>query len=127
MLSRDDILKASDIKIEAVKAWGGTVYVKGMTGAERDKFESSIVTMRGTVQSVNLVNVRAKLCVLTLCDKAGVRLFSDDDLPLLADKSADELQKVFVVAQKLSGITQADVEELAEGLRDNPFDGSASG
>ena len=62
MLNRDDILKATDIKIEPVEAWGGTVYVKGMTGKERDQFEASVIKMKGKSQDINLANVRAKLC-----------------------------------------------------------------
>ena len=127
MLTRDDILKAKDTQIEPVKAWGGTVYVRGMTGTERDAYEASVITMRGNKQSFNLKNVRAKLCVMTLCDKDGLRLFADGDVELLAEKSAAELQKIFVVAQRLSGITERDVQELTEGIEDNPFDGSVSG
>ena len=126
MLNRDDILKASDIKIEPVQAWGGTLYVKVMTGKERDLFESSVITIKGTSQSYNLANVRAKLCVLTICDENGNRLFADSDMPLLAEKSALELQKIFVVAQRLSGITEADVKTLTEGLKENPFGDSPS-
>ena len=77
MLNRDDILKATDIKIEPVEAWGGTVYVKGMTGKERDQFEASVIKMKGKSQDINLANVRAKLCVMTICDDKGVRLFTD--------------------------------------------------
>lgn len=126
-MNRDDILNAKDIKIEAVKAWGGTVYVKGMTGRERDQFEASIIRTKGRNQTINLQDVRAKLCVLTICDENGVRLFEDADIPALSEKSAGELQKVFEVAQRLSGITEEDVDELTEGLKDNPFGGSASG
>ncbi len=125
-LTKADILDARDIRIEPVKAWGGTVYVKGMTGAERDAFEASVITLKGNKQNFNLKNVRAKLCVMTLCDDEGKRLFEDADLEVLSGKSAEELSKVFVVAQRLSGISKEDVETMTEGLEDNPFDGSVS-
>ncbi|OGO12737.1 MAG: hypothetical protein A2Y53_04900 [Chloroflexi bacterium RBG_16_47_49] len=126
MLNRDDILKATDIQIEPVEAWGGTVYVKGMTGKERDRFEASIVHIHGKKQDVNLENVRAKLCVMSMCDENGKRLFADSDAPLLTEKSACELQKVFAVAQRLSGITDEDIDELTEGIKENPFGDSPS-
>ena len=127
-LSRDDILKAQDIKIELVEVpeWGGQVYVKGMTGTERDAFESSIVQTRGKNSSVNMVNIRAKLAAQTICDEAGERLFSDADIRALGKKSANALQRVFDVAQKLSGITSDDVEELAGELENSPFEDSPS-
>ena len=45
MLSRDQILKAKDIKKETVNVpeWGGKVIVMGMTGKRRDEFEQEIV------------------------------------------------------------------------------------
>ena len=124
-LSRDEILKAKTMKIEKVEAWGGTVCVRGMTGAERDQFEAGIIRQRGKEQTVDLRNVRAKLCAMTLCDEDGNRLVKDEDVTLLANDPAVELQKVFVVAQRLSGITAEDVEELTEDLK-NPFEGSSS-
>jgi len=126
VLNRDDILKVKDIAVEKVEvpAWGGSVFVKGMTGTERDAFESSIVQQRGKNASVNMANIRAKLASQTICNEAGERLFSDADVKALGAKSASALQLVFEVAQRLSGISGDDVEELAKELEDNPFDGS---
>lgn len=127
-LNRDDILKVKDIEIEEVEVpeWGGSVFVKGMTGTERDAFESSIVQQRGKSASVNMINIRAKLASLTICDEEGERLFTDKDVKELGKKSAAALQRVFDVAQKLSGISSDDIDELAEEMEKNPTDGSAS-
>ena len=128
MLTRNDILEIKDIEVELVKVpeWGGDVYVKGMTGLERDTFEASIVEQRGKKSSVNMVNIRAKLAAQTVCDEDGKRLFTDADVKKLGAKSAQALQRVFDVAQRLSGITETDVDELAKGLEDNPFVDSPS-
>lgn len=128
-LKRDDILKVQDIKIESVSVpeWGGDVYVKGMTGAERDQFESSIVEMHGKGNTrVKLENIRAKLVALTTCDETGERLFTSKDAEALGKKSAAALQRVFEVSQRLSGLTPGDVDELAKGLEENPFADSPS-
>jgi hypothetical protein len=128
ILSKDSILQAQDLKTELlpVPEWGGDVYVRGMNGAERDKFEASIVQTKGKDQTLNMVNIRAKLASMTICDEKGNRLFSDADIAKLATKSAAALQRVFTVAQRLSGIGEDDVKELAEGLQENPLDDSAS-
>jgi len=128
ILNKDSILQAQDIKTELVPVpeWGGDVYVRGMNGAERDKFEASIVQMKGKDQTVNMVNIRAKLASMTICDEQGARLFSDADIVKLATKSAVALQRIFSVAQRLSGIGEQDVKELAEGLSENPLEDSAS-
>ena len=128
VLTRDDILQAKDIKIELVPTpgWGGEVYVKGLNGAERDKFEGSLIIMRGKDKQMNMANIRAKLASMSICDEKGKRLFNENDVQALSQKSASELQRVFAVAQKLSGISDEDVEELAEELKNDPFDGSPS-
>ena len=130
ILNKTEILNVNDIVVKEVQIpeWGedATVYVKGMTGAERDKFESSLVVLRGKSQTLNMANIRAKLASLTICDENGKRLFSEQDVQVLSQKSASALQRVFVVAQKLSRIGDEDIEELAEGLKADPFDGSPS-
>ena len=128
VLTRDDILEAKDIKIELVPTpgWGGEVYVKGLNGAERDKFEGSLVILRGKDKQMNMTNIRAKLASMSICDEKGKRLFNENDVQALSQKSASELQRMFVVAQRLSGISDEDVEELAEELKSDPFEGSPS-
>ena len=128
VLKRDDVLQADDIKIELVPVpeWGGEVYVKGMMGAERDKFEGSLIVSPGKSQQMNMTNIRAKVASLTICDEKGKRLFNENDVQALSQKSAAALQRVFVVAQRLSRITNDDVEELSENLKNDPFDGSPS-
>lgn len=127
-LSRDDILSVEDIEVELVEVpeWGGSVFVKGMTGTERDRFETSIVQQRGKDAKINMENIRAKLAAETICDEDGVRLFSQKDIGELGKKSASALQRVFDVAQRLSGITESDVEELSEEMDENPSGDSAT-
>ncbi len=114
LLTRDDILKAQDLPVEEieVREWGGLVRVRGLTGAERDAFEQSIVERQGKKARMNLRNVRAKLVALCVVDEQGNRLFTDDDVEALGRKSAAALDRIFEVAQRLSGLTPADVEEL---------------
>ena len=128
LLTKQEILNIQDIEIEQVDVveWGGHVFVKGMSGLERDTFEASIVQQRGKDAKVNMVNIRAKLAAQTICDEEGVRMFTEKDVHALGKKSANALQRVFDVAQKLSGITGDDVDELAAELEKNPSEGSAS-
>ena len=125
-LKRDDILKVQDIRVEKVHVpeWGGDVYIKGMNGMERDAFEASVVQMRGKGTNVDMSNIRAKLAAQTICDENGERLFTDADIKALGKKSASALQRVFEVAQKLSGIGDDAIQELTEGLKVNPLEDS---
>lgn len=115
LLSRDDILSCEDLPRERVHVpeWGGDVEVRGLTGAERDAFEQTVVETRGKNTRVNLRNIRARLVALTVVDERGNRLFADGDVEALGRKSASALNRVFEVAQRLSGLRQEDVDELA--------------
>ena len=128
-LTKGEILAAVDLPTErvAVPEWGGEVMVRGMTGAERDAFEASLVRTRGQKTSeLNLENARAKLIARTVVDEEGTRLFSDADAVALGKKSAQALQRVFEVAQRLSGLTPDDITDLTENLASGQSDGSTS-
>lgn len=127
-LTRDVILEAEDLLYEDVEVpeWGGTVRVRGMTGAERDAFESEVVEQRGKKARLNMQNFRAKLVARSVVDEEGKRLFSDKDAHNLGKKSAAALDRVFGVAQRLSGLSDKDVEELVENFDNGQSDGSTS-
>lgn len=113
LLTRDDILQAQDLPTERVSVpeWSGEVLVRGLTGAERDKFEASIVVRKGNRTDFNPDNMRAKLVALCVIDEQGNRLFTDDDVKILGKKSATALDRVFQVAQRLSGLQPGAIEE----------------
>lgn len=92
-----------------VAEWGGTVYVREMTGAERDAFELSC----SAGGKPSLANLRARLAVRTLCDAEGKRLFRDDQADELGRQSGRALDKIADFAAELNAINQADVQVLA--------------
>lgn len=136
ILSRDAILQADDLERELVPVpeWGGSIYVRALSGAERDAFETSLVKertirrgrRRETTREMDMKNLRARLCALTICDADGKRLFTDDDIADLGNKSAAALQRVFEVAQRLSGLTDDDVDELVGNSDETQGDDSTS-
>lgn len=129
LLSRDAILGASDIQSEIVDVpeWGGQVRVQGMSGTDRDAFEASLIKGKGKNTSVNYNNLRAKLLVRSIVDDAGERIFGEHDIAALGAKSSAALNRVYNVAQRLNGLSDEDVEELTEGLKDDPSADSISG
>jgi hypothetical protein len=113
-LNRQQILDVEDIKTEEVEVpeWGGTLVVKMMTGAERDRFEASIYGPSGKAK---IDNIRAKLVAQTVIDpETGEKMFSPADIDALGNKSAAALDRVFTASKKLSKITEDDVEELVK-------------
>ena len=139
-LTRDTILQREDIKTVEVECpeWGGTVLVRGMSGVERDKFEASLVVeddssaqkkggrRRRAEVKTTMDNIRAKICVWCMVDEQGNRLFTEADVAELGKKSAAPLDRVYDRASKLSGITEDDVEEMAQKMVEDPFDETSS-
>ena len=128
VLTRDEILAADDIQTEVVEVpeWAGSVIVQGLTGSERDAFEKTIISNmdgKGPPKS-DLRNFRAKLAAWSIVDEDGKRVFSQADVVALGAKSAAALQRVFNVAQRLSGLSEEDIEELTKNSEELQSDGS---
>jgi predicted trehalose synthase len=129
MLSADEILAMQDIEIEevVVPEWGGgKVYVCGLTSAGKNAYESSLFEIKGKTQKMRLENATAKLLVRTLVDRDRRPLFTETQVEALGRKSAAVLERLQRIAQRLSGMTQAEVEELIKNSDAAPSDGSSS-
>ena len=116
MLTRDRILGAPDLKAEEVfvPEWSDSVLVRGMTGAERDRFESSFLGKDGKLAPGSMQNLRALMARMCCVDEQGKHIFTDADVVELGKKSASALQRIFEVAQRLSGLSSRAIEELTK-------------
>lgn len=124
MLTRDEMLRAEDLQAELVKVpeWGGEVKVRGLTATERDVFDQSIVSE----DERDLTNIRARLTILCVVDDDGGRVFTNEDAALLGEKSGAAVDRLFEAAQRLSGMRNRDIEELAKNSAGGPSDDSPS-
>jgi hypothetical protein len=114
ILTKSQILAANDKKLVEIELngegeWGGSVMIRVMSGSERDRFESDFVGGNKSVE-----NVRAKLVAKCVCDAEGVRLFSEEEVPQLGEKSAAVLDKLFSACMKHNRFTKEDVDELGK-------------
>lgn len=130
-LSAADILNIDDdlpTEWVPVPEWKGRVLVRALTGTERDRFESSIVKQKGKVRETNTENIRAKLCQLTIVDptdpKKKATMFTAKQIDALGKRSAAALDRIYDVSARLSGLSNADVEELAGNSAAAGGDGS---
>jgi len=105
-----------------VPEWKGCVYVRNLSGRERDAFEDASITGRGKDRRLNLRNIRARLVVMATCNADGKALFQEKDIGWLGEKNAAPLDRIFDVAQRLSRISDDDVEELAKNSESDPSD-----
>jgi hypothetical protein len=130
-LTRDVIIGVKDSKMERVEVpeWGGHVYVRTLTGRERDAFEAETMkTRKGQKPGEgNYDNFRARFVALTMCDESGELLFKTrQEVAVLGSKSVAALQRVFIKAQELNGMSDQVEEELAEDFDEAPDEDSTS-
>jgi hypothetical protein len=94
-LTRDAILAATNGEVQriSVPEFGGDVYIRVLTGRERDTLERFILLHRENPATAML---RARLCATTVCDETGKRIFTDADIPALAEKSGTALERIAV-------------------------------
>ena len=104
VLSKADILSADDLVKEVVDVneWGGSVYVRCMTGQERDRYELTLMDLSDKDKAATVQNIRATLLALTICDEQGKLLFSEGEIAELGKKSSKALDRVREVAEKLN-------------------------
>jgi hypothetical protein len=115
MLSVDEILALDDLPRErvAVPEWGGEVFIRTMRGDERDEFEGMEALFRkGKETTKGMRGFRARLVVFTACCESGELMFKPEQSAALGQKSSSIVSRLFDVAAKLNGFTNADVEEL---------------
>lgn len=119
LLSADQIFGVDDRLTEDVRVpeWGGTVRLRGLSGAERDEFESSITKVVKGKEVQDTRNIRARLIALSAIKEDGTPLFAQNQVAALGRRSSIALSRLFDVACRLSGISSEDAEAL-EGNSD---------
>ncbi len=123
-LTKEQALNADDLRSQEVEIpeWGGSVWVRTMTGEERDAFEVAVMNGDG----IHRDNFRARLAVATVVDVEGDRVFEDSDIGPLGRKSAAALDRIMGVAMKLNGLSKDDVEDMVGNSEPGQSDDSSS-
>ena len=122
LLDRNSLLKKEEVQIEKVDLGNGEyVFVRQMSGREKDTFEQSLLKeikdKDGNVTGYDrtMIDYRAKVAVITLCDENGVALLKPDDYEMLSvNMSGRRLCKIADAAQKLNAIDEESKEKLVK-------------
>ena len=110
-LTREQILKADDIKEKEIKVpeWGGEVVVKTLSAKERSKMMSEIFDLRtGAAKNPETYYQIAIYygCVDPKFEKA--------DIEALGDKSGVALERVGQAILRMAGLDPASIEEISK-------------
>jgi len=133
VLNRDALLSKEVLEIVEVDLGKGeSVFVRQMTGHERDAYEQSLIRrfkdLKGKPDyEMKLEDFRARLVAHTVCDAEGKLLLQPADYKQLSNNmSAARLEKIVNVAQKINAITEEDKEELIKNLDADQVGNSSS-
>ncbi len=116
MSLRDKILAIeNDTPSELVKVpeWGVEILVRGFSLGAKDDFLASILDIK--TNEPNLKAFNAGILIGTAFDpESGERLFTENDIPVLKQKSAAAVARIVEVGQKLSGLDAEAVDIAAK-------------
>jgi hypothetical protein len=120
-LDRKSILAADDVRKEKIHVpeWKGDVFLRVLTGTDRDRFEESYADQK-------MKAFRIRFLLLALCDEDGERLFTDEESDILGKKSSVVINRLFEAGWKLNAFTQEAVDALGEDSEAAPSGGSTS-
>ena len=127
VLTKKDIKDAEDKKTEKIDVpeWGGIVFVRTLTGRERDIIESSIY--QASKDNRTSDDVRARLVASAAVDGDGKRLFTEKDISWLNEKSAVALNRVADAARRLAGMMPESISDSEKNLETVQSEDSTSG
>ena len=130
-LTREAIQAAQDRKPREVfvPEWGGVVFVRRLSGPERDDWELAQYALLDAKPGDKYAggrNVRARLVLATACSEDGAPLFTLEDLPWLAEKAGAALGRVYEASRLHNGMTEEAMQELEGKAGAAGNDGSAT-
>ena len=115
-LNRAAILEAADFEIKTVKTpeWGGSVAVRTFDGETRRRL------LKPTEGGGMPDDWMERVVVASVCDPAGNTIFNADDIEALSKKSAVVLERVFIAAIELNGLSEKSAEKIKGESKPTP-------
>jgi len=113
LLNRKDILssKLKTIKVE-IPEWGGSVLIKEPTGLERADYE--LICTKAADDDSILKTLRGICAAKSIVDESGNRLFSDEDITLLHETSANALDRIIDAYRTVALMSEGDIATAAK-------------
>ena len=128
-LTKEQILAASDVQVDRVDvpAWGGSVYVRTMTGKESDRLYQSIIDPKTHKVSIELMEgYKARQAVVFLSDAQGNRLFTDDEADAVSGKLHLVLETICEAGRRVNKMDEDDVDGLEKNSEPTTSAGGGS-
>ena len=111
MSLRDSILGATDRKLKPVDVpeWGATVYLRELSAAQVAAFKAKSIAAvdlktNEIKDAATLTELEVSVCLWGICDEDGRRVFTDNDVKLLGEKSPIVISRLADEIIKMSGV-----------------------
>ncbi|NBW14405.1 MAG: hypothetical protein EBR82_41045 [Caulobacteraceae bacterium] len=119
---RKRLLGANDIKVQPIEVpeWGGTWYVRVLSGRDREAFEEALSAEQ------RMKNFRIRFLILAICDENGAKVFDQSDVDFLGDRNSVVINRVFEQAWTINAFTKEAVDALGEDSPADPSGDSSS-
>jgi hypothetical protein len=131
LLGRQQVDATVDLKTEDVEVpeWGGTVRLKELSAKDRSLIEATTIGAKGQSIEVRIEafkTLRERIVAATLVDEEGKRLYKDNEVGLLGQKSGQVIERLFQKAQELSGMNEKAAKSAEGNLEGTGTDSSGS-
>ena len=102
---RELILQVNDTPLEPIeiREWGCTVYIKALTGTQRNQLLKDIQKKTGSMYGYAMAS--------SLCDQDGKQLFTIEDIDALNEKNGKVLERLASYIVKLNAIFGEAIDE----------------
>ncbi len=119
---RDKIRECNDIDFELVdctKEWGCTIEMRSPTSAETSELEEwAAARTQPDEEKIDPTRFRGmKEKYIVACafnPEDGKQLFSEADMEWLREKNGKVIERLWTVAQRLVGLTEAEADDLGK-------------
>lgn len=116
VLTREQITAVDDLTTKVVRVdvpeWGGTVCLRPMNVAELDEYSNAAMRARQKGEGA-MANFRSRLVAYCLCDEKGNRLFTDEEVAVLAAKCGTVINRLYEACDELNDISPRRLEDVA--------------
>jgi hypothetical protein len=102
----------------AVPEWKGGCWVRNLSSAERDQFEIDIAKLQKKKQGNGLIRATVVQRCASKTDKTP--MFNITQVTMLARKNAAAVDRISAAILRLSGMSDADLEEVAKNSEAAP-------
>lgn len=120
VVTRDALLKSpaagpqrEDVPLPEL-GHGTVIPVWGMNAGHRTRYERSFSGKKGTTIEARILEFRQRLVVECCRNDDGTPIFTLEDVQALGNVRADVIERIVNVAQRLSGMSNTDIEDTVK-------------